>query len=167
MTETPTRGAIIDHEVDDATVTSLNNTVGSGDVFPMLVVAVDEETGTYGGVVFLPGGSTTYVVVPGQDDTAPNAEADWKFDPRTGAPIPDPNAAPSPESLGWKYDPETGKPYGTPDPTATTAPAPPPLADTNDSAPAHAAPTDTGTETAVSDPAQTDQIPAAQNGNDQ
>lgn len=57
MTETTvSRNEVVDYYFSDADATALGLSLGDDEHAPMIVTAVDGETGVYGGYVFLPGG---------------------------------------------------------------------------------------------------------------
>lgn len=67
------RGNIIDYELPDEAHSVMHGSVSAGTVVPLIVVAVDDDGGTYSGVAFLPNGQTEYVTaeIP---ESAPEAE---------------------------------------------------------------------------------------------
>lgn len=70
------RTDVIDYELPDEAHSIVHGSVGKGTIVPALIVAVDEDTDTFSGFLFLPNGQTEYV---------------------TGVPVPENKPEPAPE----------------------------------------------------------------------
>jgi len=82
------RTDIVDYELTDSEHSIVHGTVSKGTSVPVIVVAVNEEAGTFSGFAFLPNGQTEYLANVAIPDSEPEPEATPEVTPEVAPEAP-------------------------------------------------------------------------------